>query len=91
VLVYLGLAGRFSEDLSGVVVRGHRDANRRITTMETQKPDVAIVTAIGPDQEEGIEKPFYEAAAGRPAHQASFTFGTLIDSLGKQKLHKRFR
>jgi hypothetical protein len=51
--------------------------------METQEPYVAIVAAIGPDEEKWVEKLLDEASASGTPHYGAVALRALVHSLGE--------
>jgi hypothetical protein len=51
--------------------------------VETDKSDVAIIAAIGPDKEERVKKPFDKTLSSGTPHDGAVAFRALVHSLGE--------
>jgi hypothetical protein len=58
--------------------------------MEAQESDVAIVAAIGPDEEERVEKLLDKTSSSGTPHEAAVASRALVYFFGEQELHGWF-
>ena len=60
----------------------------RIGTAETPESQVAIRTAVGPNESKAEPNPLDEASSLRPVHRRTLTDRAFADSFGKSELHQ---